>query len=158
MPFKILSKLQLNDLLQIKESYYRINDYNINLLTGVTELNLISSFDANVFKFEANRISIFVDYKAQTQSIYVTNLGNATFNKVDDGYGIDWVSVTNALNNVYVLFSYNDSGLDRSMYLDITNEEATETIRIYLNQSDGNVTVDNNNITVDSNLITVDNG
>jgi len=88
LPFKILSKLQLNDLLQIKESYYRINDYNINLLTGVTELNLISSFDANVFKFEANKEIISVDYKAQTKSIYLNNLGKATFTKIYDSSGV----------------------------------------------------------------------
>lgn len=136
LPFKILNKLQLNDLLQIKESYYRLNDYNINLLTGVTELNLISSFDANVNKFEANKTSVYASYKAQTQSVYVTNLGNATLNKVDNGFGVDWLSVGVNANNVFLVFALNETGLSRDLYLDITNEEATKTIRVYVNQSE----------------------
>ena len=45
MLFKILNKLELNDVLKIKDNYYRINDYNLNLTNGTTDLNLISSFD-----------------------------------------------------------------------------------------------------------------
>ena len=96
---------------------------------------MISSFDANINKFEANKTNLYVDYKAQIQSIYVTNLGNATFNKVDSGFGVDWLSVTSSLNNVYLSFAYNGTGSPREMFLDITNEEATETIRVFINQS-----------------------
>ena len=108
--------------------------------------------------FEASEENIYVDYKSQTQSIYVTNLGNFTFNKVDKGFGTDWISVTSNLNNVYFTFAYNNVGFTRDMFIDLINDGATKTIRIYLNQSDGNLTVDNTIITVDSNLITVDNG
>lgn len=158
LPFKILHKLALNDILKIRNDYYRIDNYNLNLLTGVAELNLISAFDAKINSFTASLTDLYVNYKAQNQSIYVTNLGGATFNKVDVGYGTDWISVSSNLNNVFISFAYNDFGYTREMYLDVVNEEATKTIRIYLNQTGGNITVDNSEITVDTNLTTADNG
>jgi hypothetical protein len=158
LPFRILSKLELNDIFKIRDNYYRISNYNLNLLTAEAELNLISSFDAVIGGFSASITDIFVDYKAQIQSIYVTNLGNSTFDKVDNGFDVDWVSVSSVLNNVYFSIALNETGLTRDMFVDITNEGATKTIRVYVNQTGGNVTVDNTTITVDNNIITVDNG
>jgi hypothetical protein len=43
-----MTKLKLNDVLKIKEDYYRIDNYNLNLLTGETRLNLINSFDNTI--------------------------------------------------------------------------------------------------------------
>jgi hypothetical protein len=158
LPFRILSKLELNDIFRIRDNYYRISNYNLNLLTGEAELNLISSFDEVIGGFTPSTDSIYVDFKAQIQSIYVTNLGNATFDKVDNGFDVDWISVSSNLNNVYFSIALNETGLIRDMFVDITNEEATKTIRVYINQTGGNITVDNTTITVDNNIITVDNG
>jgi hypothetical protein len=48
LPVDIMTKLKLNDVLKIKEDYYRIDNYNLNLLTGETRLNLINSFDNTI--------------------------------------------------------------------------------------------------------------
>jgi len=135
LPFRILSNLELNDIFKIRDNYYRISNYNLNLLTGDAELNLISSFDAVIGGFIASNTNLYVDYTAQIQSIYITNLGLATFNKVDNGFGIDWVSVSSNLNNVYFSIALNETGLSRDVFVDITNEAATKTIRVYINQS-----------------------
>jgi len=42
LPISLLTNLKLNDVLFIKERYYRINDFNVNLLTGQTTLNSFS--------------------------------------------------------------------------------------------------------------------
>ena len=135
LPFRILSNLELNDIFKIRDNYYRISNYNLNLLTGDAELNLISSFDAVIGGFIASNTNLYVDYTAQIQSIYITNLGLATFNKVDNGFGIDWVSVSSNLNNVYFSIALNETGLSRDVFVDITNEAATKTIRVYINQT-----------------------
>lgn len=48
LPINIITMLQLNDVLKIKDNYYRIDNYNINLLTGEAKLNLINSFDNTI--------------------------------------------------------------------------------------------------------------
>jgi hypothetical protein len=48
LPVDIMTKLKLNDVLKIKEDYYRIDNYNLNLLTGEVKLNLINSFDNTI--------------------------------------------------------------------------------------------------------------
>jgi hypothetical protein len=48
LPVDIMTKLKLNDVLKIKEDYYRIDNYNLNLLTGEVRLNLINSFDNTI--------------------------------------------------------------------------------------------------------------
>jgi len=48
LPMDIMTKLALNDVLKIKDNYYRIDNYNINLLNGETKLNLINSFDNTI--------------------------------------------------------------------------------------------------------------
>ena len=135
LPYRIINNLELNDIFKIKQNYYRIASYNLNLLTGESELNLITSFDDQIGSFTPSRTNIYVDYKAQTESIYVTNLGNFTFNKVDKGYDVDWVSVTSNLNNVYFTFALNETDLSRDMFVDLLDETATKTIRVYLNQA-----------------------
>lgn len=48
LPLYILLKLKLNDVLKIKEDYYRINSFTYNLMTGKTKFDLINSFDNTI--------------------------------------------------------------------------------------------------------------
>jgi len=158
IPLRIRLSLKLNDVIQIQEDYYRIDKFNTNLLTGKTSFELINSFDNTLSGFNADRTIVITNYQAKTESIYVTNGGNFSFNKVDTGNGISWVTVSNVGSNVYFAFDVNLTGVERSMQVEITNTLTLQVITVTLIQTDGaGITADNNVITVDNNLITADN-
>jgi hypothetical protein len=158
IPLRLQLKMGLNDVIQIENNYYRLENYTFNLLSGKTTLNLINSFDNTLNGFNADRTTITVNYQAQTESIYVTNGGNFSFNKIDVGFGTSWVTVTSTGNNVYFAFDQNLTGLLRVMQCEVQNTETLQTILVTLNQTDGKViTADNNVVTVDTDLITADN-
>jgi hypothetical protein len=48
LPLQILSSLKLNDVLKIKDNYYRIDNFTLNLTNGISKLNLINSFDNTI--------------------------------------------------------------------------------------------------------------
>jgi len=52
LPIQIVTQLDLNDIISIDKLDYRINNFKYNLLTGVTDLELINGFD----KFETNDV------------------------------------------------------------------------------------------------------
>ena len=157
LPLKIQLDLDLNDILKIKEDYYRIENYNFNLLNGKTELNLINSFDNTISPFVANRTEITSSYKGQTESIYVTNGGNFSFNKVDLGYGTTWVKVTSIDNNVYFAISANLTDVFRSMQCEIQDTISLKTILITLNQEEVLISFDSSTIKFDNTNVTFDN-
>jgi hypothetical protein len=143
LPLLVQLKLDLNDVIQIKNDYYRIENYNFNLFSGKTEFNLINSFDNTINAFSSDRTTINVNYQAQTESIYVTNGGNFSFNKVDLGNGVGWVTVSSIGSNVYFAFDENLTGNLRAMQVEIQNTETLQTILINLTQTgDSNVNFD----------------
>jgi len=157
LPLIIMLKLELNDVLQIKDNYFRIDSFESNLVTGDVTLNLINSFDNTIQGFSASPTEFFIDYMEQQVSTYVTNLGNFSFNKVDNGSGIDWVTVSNDISNVFFDVEENE-GNSRDIFIDLTNLVTLQEIRIYINQSVKVITSDNNVITSDNDEITSDNG
>lgn len=154
LPLRILLQLQLNDVLEIKGNYYRIDNFNLNLLTRDVSLNLINAFDTTIGGFNADVNSLIADYTAQTQSISIPNIGNSTVS-IDDN---SWLTSTIVGTNVYFDFSENITGFSRFNNAIITNLETLQTINIFITQFSKIVTADNNIITVDTNLITADNG
>lgn len=158
IPLRIRLSLRLNDVIQIQEDFYRIDKFTTNLLTGKTSFELINSFDNTLAGFNADRSIVITDYVAKSESIYVTNGGNFSFNKVDVGYGVSWVTVSNIGSNVYFAFEQNLTGAQRIMEVEITNTLTLQTIIITLIQTDGaGITADNNVITADNAIITADN-
>lgn len=156
LPLRFLPDLSLNDLIQIKSDYYRIDNFNTNLLTGEVEFNLINSFDNTIAGFFPDRTSIFVDYQEQQQSIYVTNLGNFSFVKNDLGNGVGWVTVSSSENNIFFDFDENNTGLNREMTVTITNDLTLQEFDVLLSQTPKRVTLDNGVVTLDNNIITLD--
>lgn len=153
LPLRILTKLQLNDVLQIDSDYFRIDNYNFNLLTGEIDFNLINSFDNTLQSFSANRTVINADFTAQVQTVYITNLTIFSY-IISDA----WVTLTSESNNIYFALEENTTGLTRTTTAVITNDETLQEITIIIIQTPTIVTVDSSTITVDTNLITVDNG
>jgi len=158
LPLRFQLTLGLNDVIQIRNNYYRIDNYTFNLLTKETSFNLVNSFDNTLNGFVANRTTITTDYTAKTESIFVTNGGNFSFNKVDVGFGIGWVTVSSIGSNVYFEFEENLTGVIRTMQVEIQNTLTLQEITITLIQLPTSVTADNGIITADTNLITADNG
>lgn len=154
LPLRILLQLQLNDILEIKNNYYRIDNFNLNLLTREISLNLINAFDLTIAGFTSDVNELFADYTAQTQSISIPNIGNSTVS-VDDG---TWLDATIVGTIVYFDFEQNNTGLTRFNNATITNTDTLQTINIFVTQYGTVVTFDNGEITFDTNLITWDNG
>jgi hypothetical protein len=132
LPLWLTLKLQLNDVLKIKESYYRIDKYSFNLLNGKTNFDLVNSFDESIGGVVAPR-SYYTDYTAKTDTIYVSNLEGATIQKVSQGATIDFLTVTQSGNHLTLTFIENTDPDDRGVYLIITNANNKQTI--YINQS-----------------------
>lgn len=130
LPLRILLKLQLNDVLEIKNNYYRIDNYSLNLLEREITLNLINSFEAVLGAMTTPTTNLFADNTAQVQSVYVTNLGNPLF----DVDGVTWLELTYEGNNVYYTFLENTTGLERTVNTTITNTETLEVIEILVTQ------------------------
>lgn len=130
LPLRLLLKLQLNDVLNIKNNYYRIDNYNLNLLTREITFNLINSFDLVLGAMTTTVTNLFADNTEQVQSVYVNNLGNPLF----DVDGATWLSLTYEGNNVYYSFLENTTGLDRITNTTITNTETLEVIEILVTQ------------------------
>ena len=65
LPIQIITQLDLNDIITIDKLDYRINNFKYNLLTGLTQLELINGFD----KFETNDVIL------PTECFQASNLG-----------------------------------------------------------------------------------
>ncbi len=155
LPTYIMLKLKLNDVLKIKENYYRINDFTYNLMTGKTKLNLINSFDNTINGFVASRTNIVTDYTAKTESVYVTNFTNFSFILQDVGYGTSWVTdVYNVGNNIYFDIDDNASGLERQLEVTLTNTDTLQTINITITQGTTTILFGNDEILFGNTLIT----
>lgn len=154
LPLRILLQLQLNDILEIKDNYYRIDNFNLNLLSREITLNLINAFDLTIAGFNSDVNSLTADYTAQTQSISIPNIGNSTVSIDDDS----WLTASIVGTNVFFTFMQNNTGLTRFNIATITNLETLQTIEITITQNATTVTFDNEEITFDNILITFDNG
>jgi hypothetical protein len=135
LPLQVLSSLKLNDVLKIKDNYYRIDNFTLNLINGVSKLNLINSFDNTLVRLATDRTSIFVDFREQSRTVY-TRFVNPIIVDFDGlGYGTTWLSGTSDRSIVTVTFDENLSLADRDANLFITDSVTLERITIYLNQT-----------------------
>lgn len=146
LPFQILTKISLDDVLKINEQFFRIDKYTTNLNTKVVDLELITAFDVNLNRVEAERTFILVDYTAQTTSVFVTNIQTPTLTKVDTGFGTGWLTVSQVGNNIFFEFTQNPLSSARLMNVELTQgiftiifnilQEGDESILYSLNFTD----------------------
>jgi len=153
IPLRILTSLQLNDVIKIRENYYRIDNYNFNLLSGETNLNLINSFDNTINSFNIDRRAIFVDWQEQVQSAYVTNLDNFGYTSSEL-----WVTASNDGNIVYFNIDANLTGITRNATVTVINTATLQEVDVIIQQTGNTITFDTEEITFDTTLITWDNG
>ena len=136
LPLQVLSSLKLNDVLKIKDNYYRIDNFTLNLISGVSKLNLINSFDNTLVRLATDTTSIFVDFREQSRTVY-TRFVNPILVDFDGlGYGVGWLSGSQSGSIVTVTFDENLTAAARDANLFITDSVTLERITIYLNQSE----------------------
>ena len=126
--------LDLNDVIKIKEEYYRINSFSPNLLTGKVGFELINSFDNTLNPFNSSETIILASAEASREYAYITNAGKMSVALTDLGDGKDWLSVSVNDNAVVVDFDANLSGSAREAMINVLNEDKTKEILIIARQ------------------------
>jgi len=158
LPLRVALKLQLNDVLQIHNQYFRINKLKWNLITGKTSFELINSFDNTINGFSASRSNIITDASAKVESIFVTNLVNYSFIVNDLGDGTTWLnSVTNVGANIYFDIAENTTGVPRSLSVTFTNTDTLQELTITITQNGGTITFGSTTILWGNTTITFNN-
>ena len=152
IPYRILMKLRLNDVIKIRNEYYRINSFTYNLMTNKIKFELINSFDNTLNGFVSSRTTILTDYTAKVESIFVTNLGNFSLLFSDDS----WISYTSSSGNIYFDIDENLTGVQRTTIATITNTDTLQEINVTIIQSPNVVTFGNEIILFGNTTITFD--
>jgi len=117
-PLNILSSLQLNDVLKIKEEYFRIDNYSLNLLTGESDLELINSFENDLTGLQVRNTIYYVDFQSQRVSVYIANAGLFDVKIEDSGTG--WILTEVEDDIVYLKISENTGDYIRRGAITIT--------------------------------------
>ena len=155
LPLRILMKLRLNDMLKIKNNYFRIDKFTTDLVTKQTEFNLVNSFDYSLGGFSTNNATFTLTKDAQSYSVYVTNLTLYDVKKIDSGSGTDWITVSDDGTNLIFTVTENTQ-LRRYIFIDVTDVVTNQTIQFYITQDGVIVRADNTTMTADTTLITAD--
>jgi hypothetical protein len=155
LPTWLLTKLELNDILFIKERYYRINDFTVDLQTGKSQLNLINTFEDNFGLFQPSQSDIYLNYVAQTYSVNVSNGSVMNIVLENLGYGTTWATVSQSGSNIVITVTENTLIQNRDLFINVDNTNG-KSFQIYLNQDNKIVTFDTTEYKFDSTLLTFD--
>ena len=134
LPPNILTELSLNDVLKVKDNYYRIDNYNLNLLNGKTTFKLINSFDNTLNGFTPLQSSFNINADERIVSTYVANETLFKFTNQDEGFGTGWVAVTNTGGNIYFDVDANATGSVRLISILVENSNLTKSFEINITQ------------------------
>lgn len=155
LPVHIITKLELNDTLKIKNTYYRIDKYSYNLLTSKTAFNLINNFDSQINPLSTRNDSVYVDFEDQTYSIVINNTGSFAPTVIDQGSGTDWITLGVVGDSLDIIYDENSSDAARGVFIQYVS--GADTINIYTQQDFKKPTFDSTTITFDSTKLTFDN-
>jgi hypothetical protein len=155
LPIALLTRLKLNDVLFIKDRYYRINDFTVGLLDGDSTLNLTNTFETNFGLFLPSSSQVYLNYKAQEYSIYVSNGSIMNIVLQDIGFGTSWATVTQTGSNIVIDVTENTLIENRDLFINVDNGNG-KSFQIYLNQDNKIVTFDTTIQTFDSGILTFD--
>jgi len=159
LPLNIITSLQLNDVIKIREDYYRIDNYQTEITKGETTLNLINSFDNNLVGFNASQTIFITDSEANRQSTYINKVSNNTTTLIDNGFGTSWVSTSYNGNILNIDLDENTTLSDRTITIQLLEVDLKKTIDLIIIQNRKKTyRADSTFITTDTNLITADNG
>jgi len=151
LPLQILLAVRLNDVLKIKENYYRIDKYTANITTKNVQLNLINSFDNTINPFATDGTIFFA--RGTNQSIFVKGNDSFTVSLIGSP---SWASRRVNGRVINIELEPNSTGIDRSVTVRITS--GIKVIDAEIIQFSNQLRADNNIIKSDTTLITADNG
>ena len=83
---------------------------------------------------------------------------NFITNKVDLGFGVDWVAVSNVDNNVFFDVDENTGESSRIITIEFTNTDTLQETEVTITQGAGLTLASSDTVTADSDLVTADNG
>ena len=159
LPLNIITSLQLNDVIKIREDYYRIDNFQTEITKGESTLNLINSFDNNLVGFNSNQTIFITDSNANRQTAYINKVSNNTITLIDNGFGTSWVSTSYNGNILNIDLDENTTLSDRTITIQLLEVDLKKTIDLIIIQNRKKTyRADSTFITTDTNLITVDNG
>jgi len=78
------------------------------------------------------------------------------FKKLEQGYGVDWVTVSNNKSLILLELDVNETDLPRNIVVQVFDKPKTQSFYVYITQQADGITSDNNIITSDNNRITSD--
>lgn len=133
LPNYILTQLKLNDIIKIKESYYKINDYTVDLLTGLSSFNLINNFDTNFNLFAPSKKQFYQDFTAQTFKVYVSNSSVMNITLQDLGFGTSFITAVKNGNFIDITVTENNLTQNRDVFVNVNNGSG-KTFQLYINQ------------------------
>lgn len=134
LPYRYLMSLDLNDVIQIKENFYRINSFETNLITGEVNLELINSFDNVLNPFDTTQTIIIASQRASQETAYINDLASKDYTATDIGYGNDWLTLSDSGNNLIIDVEENLTGSERFSQIVVQNKDKTKTKNIILRQ------------------------
>lgn len=162
LPLHIITKLRLNDVLKIKDSYYRIDNYDFNINNQECSFKLINTFKDDLKDLLDTRDILYFGSDGGGSTARTT-VNNPRSNVVDLGAGADWFMATENGSNLEITVDPNATGYDRQGIItvfDLDKTKDNKDIVIYQegDENDRPITSDNGTVTSDSNTITSDNG
>lgn len=128
LPPRYIKELSINDRIIIGNNRFKINDYKIDLTTGKTQLNLfkdiytINITDEPPVTPVISRNAITAPASPKYFDIDFYQLVDYTVAKIDDGYGTDWIDITNQTENTLTFRVASGTG-------DITPATITPNVR-----------------------------
>lgn len=134
LPTHILLSLKLNDILFIRERFYKINDFSVNLNTRETTLNLINTFDANFGIFSTTNKEFITDYTVQALRAYVSNSAIINLSFQDLGFGSAWITAVKNGTFIDITLTQNNTGSFREVFVN-ANNGAGQQFQIYVRQN-----------------------
>ncbi len=119
LPVIISANLGLNDVMTIDGYRYRINTHKYNMLTGISELELVNKLDTSLSAFNGAPPVLTVGSSGGTFSFNVPNIDEYTITETNLGDGTNWTAATTS--------SETSRGVERHNTLKITVDANTGT-------------------------------
>lgn len=126
LPMYQLSQLQLNDVIQIKDNFYRIDNFDLDLTSGKAKLKLINSFENDLTTLSVDQTVYRVSSRAQSFDFIVKGTANYTAAIVVKS-GTNFITVTQDGYKVTVDVQENTTGVPRMIGILGTNDDKGKT-------------------------------
>ena len=99
LPTIVSANLKLNDVIIVDGYRYRINTYKYNLLTGLSDLELVNKISTSLSPFNGAPPILRLGYEGETVSFNLPNADDYTITQVSLGDGTSWTNVSTSFED-----------------------------------------------------------